>query len=64
MKINYELFCKIMLVLLIIVFIAEGLNWIFKCNFNHHLFHIFWVLFSFNMGIYIGKRCVNYEEDN
>ena len=59
MMIEYSLLNKILFIILGVIFIVEGLDLIFAFGFNHHLYHLFWIVVSFYVGVIISKKwCV------
>ena len=57
-KLSYEFLGAALLCILAIIFIAEGMNFVFNFGINHHLYHIFWVVLSFFMGVFVCRNCV------
>ena len=57
-KISYGFMVKFLIALLSIIFIAEGLNLVFNFGFNHHLYHIFWIIVAFCTGVFVCEKFV------
>ena len=58
MKIDYDIITKIMIIILGAIFICEGFDLVFDFGFNHHLFHIFWLVVSFCIGVFVSKHWI------
>ena len=58
MNIHYEFLNKLLIIILGIIFVTEGLDLIFRFGLNHHLFHAFWIIVAFYLGIIVCKRWV------
>lgn len=63
MRIRYNLLIRVLITVLGIIFVCEGLNLVFHFGLNHHLFHLFWLIVSFILGLFIGTKCVIHEYD-
>lgn len=58
MKIRYKLIQIMLLVVLCSISIAQGLDLIFKFGIDHHLFHLFWLIVSFCLGLFVYKNWI------
>ena len=58
MNIRYEFLINLIIITLSIIFIAEGLDLLFRVGLNPYLLHVFWIIVAFYLGIIVCKRWV------